>query len=189
MYNIQYQYTHDIDWFFLLGEQPIHCASNGGRIPNIYRAIDLQNLQVEVEAKAPSRRFVLNKASIERHVREHYQGIEEDYLRRHGLPELVKEIDYDNDTPIWMKAYSWSFVKMAQRGFFSFDRDAKMGSYFLVASPVDFTEFHGYVCEMMYKLPENECPFDSILSDRQTYHEPINFVSVIEGYERKIRNK
>ena len=187
MYNTQYQYTHDIDWFFLVGKQPVHCASNGGRVPNIYRAIDLQNLQVEVEAIAPSHRFVLNNASIEEFVREHYQGIDEELLRRQGLPEKVKDIDYDDNTPVWMKAYSWSFAKMAQRGFLSFDRDAVTGLYFLVASPADFTEFQVDVSEMMYQLPGNECPFDSIQSVRQNYHEQIDFVSVIERYERKNR--
>ena len=187
MYNTQYQYTHDIDWFFLVGKQPVHCASNGGRVPNIYRAIDLQNLQVEVEAIAPSHRFVLNNASIEKFVREHYQGIDEELLRRQGLPEKVKGINYDDNTPVWMKAYSWSFAKMAQRGFLSFDRDAVTGLYFLVASPADFTEFQVDVSEMMYQLPGNECPFDSIQNISQNYHEQIDFVSVIERYERKNR--
>lgn len=185
MYNTQYQYTHDIDWFFLIGKQPVHCASNGGRVPSIYRAIDLQNLQVEVEAIVPSHRFVLNQASIDRYVRNHYQGVDEELLWRQGLPEKVKDIDYDDNTPVWMKAYSWSFSKMAQRGFMSFDRDAETGLYFLVASPADFIEFQGDIIEMMYKMPEIECPFDSIQSVRQNYHEQIDFVSVIERYERK----
>ncbi len=189
MYNVQYQYTHDIDWFFLIGDQPIHCASNGGRLPNIYSAIELQNLQVEVEAIAPRHHFVLNHATIERYVREHYQGIDEELLRRRGLPELVKNIDYDDNTPVWMKAYSWSFAKMAQRGFLSFDRDAKTGLYFLVASPADFTEFQGDVVEMMYKLPEIEFPYDSIRSVRNDFQIPINFMSMIERYERKNRQK
>ncbi len=185
MYNTQYQYTHDIDWFFLVGKQPVHCASNGGRVPNIYRAIDLQNLQVEVEAIAPIHRFVLNNTSIEEFVREHYQGIDEELLRRQGLPEKVKDIDYDDNTPVWMKAYSWSFAKMAQRGFMSFDRDAETGLYFLVASPADFTEFQGDIIEMMYKMPEIEFPYDSIRSVRNDSQTQINFVSIIERYERK----
>lgn len=185
MYNTQYQYTHDIDWFFMIGNQPIHCASNGGRVPNIFSAIELQNLQVEVEAIAPTHQFVLNHAVIERYVREHYRDVDEELLRRQGLPEMFKDIDFDEDTPVWMKAYSWSFVKMAQRGFLSFDRNAETGLYFLVASPADYNEFRGDVVRMMYKLPENEFPYDSIQSVRENSQEQINFVSVIERYERK----
>lgn len=186
MYNTQYQYTHDIDWFFLIGKQPIHCASNGGRIPSIYRAIDLQNLQVEVEAIVPTCRFVLNRTAIDLHVREHYYGVDEEFLKSRGLSELVKDIDYDEDTPVWMKAYSWSFAKMAQRGFFSFDRNAKTGSYFLVASPADFTEFQGDVVELMYKLPDDKFLFDFINNVNDDFYAQINFVSVIERYERCI---
>lgn len=185
MYNTQYQYTHDIDWFFMIGNQPIHCASNGGRVPNIFSAIELQNLQVEVEAIAPTHQFVLNHAVIERYVRDHYRYVDEELLRRQGLPEMFKDIDFDEDTPVWMKAYSWSFVKMAQRGFLSFDRNAETGLYFLVASPADYNEFRGDVVRMMYKLPENEFPYDSIQSVRENSQEQINFVSVIERYERK----
>lgn len=187
MYNIQYQYTHDIDWFFMIGDLPIHCASNGGRLPNIYRAIDLQNLQVEVEAIAPRNHFVLNQATIESYVGEHYRGVDEELLRRQGLPEMVKDIDYGDNIPVWMKAYSWSFVKMAQRGFLAFDRDVDTGLYFLVASPEDITEFQGNVVELMYKLPENESLFDTIRSVGNYFHEQVNFVSVIERYERKNR--
>ena len=106
MYNTQYQYTHDIDWFFMIGNQPIHCASNGGRVPNIFSAIELQNLQVEVEAIAPTHQFVLNHAVIERYVRDHYRDVDEELLRRQGLPEMFKDIDFDEDTPVLMKAYS-----------------------------------------------------------------------------------
>ena len=92
MYNIQYQYTHDIDWFFLIGNIPIHCASNGGRVPNIYRAVELQGLQVAVESIKPSRHYVINQASVEQHVSEHYRNIDEIILRGQGLPELVRDI-------------------------------------------------------------------------------------------------
>jgi hypothetical protein len=74
---------------------------------------------------------------------------------------------------------------MAQRGFLSFDRNAETGLYFLVASPADYNEFRGDVVRMMYKLPENEFPYDSIQSVRENSQEQINFVSVIERYERK----
>lgn len=185
MYNTQYQYTHDIDWFFLIGNKPIHCASNGGRVPNIYRAVDLQNLQFTVESIQPSHHYVINQASVEQHVSEHYRNIDEGILRGQGLPELAKGIEYEENTPIWMKAYSWSFVKMAQRGFMSFDRDAKTGLYFLVASPADGAESLGNLRELMFKLPEQECPFFKKLNEKDGSSEQINFVSTIERYVRE----
>lgn len=189
MYNTQYQYTHDIDWFFLIGKQPVHCASNGGRVPNIYSAIELQNLQVEIEAIQPTQSFVLNQVAIEQYVHDHYKDIDEDLLRRQGLPEVVKGIEFSEDIPTWMKAYSWSFVKMAQRGFLSFDRDAETGLYFLVASPTDYTELKGDLRKLMYTLPPKECPIDSAQIAEQSFSEQINFVSVIEHYERRKRKE
>lgn len=185
MYNIQYQYTHDIDWFFLIGNKPIHCASNGGRVPNIYRAVDLQNLQVAVESIKPTRHFFINRSSIEQHVSEHYQNIDESILKGQGLPELVKDIEYEENTPIWMKAYSWSFVKMAQRGFMSFDRDAETGLYFLVARPAGVAETLGNLGVLMFRLPEQECPFFDELIGKDDFSKQINFVSTIERYVRK----
>lgn len=185
MYNIQYQYTHDIDWFFLIGNIPIHCASNGGRVPNIYQAVELQDLQVAVESIQPSHHYVINRASVEQHVSEHYRNIDEGILRGQGLPELAKGIEYEENTPIWMKVYSWSFVKMAQRGFLSFDRDAATGLYFLVASPADDAETLGSLGELMFRLPEQECPFFDKLIGNDGFSEQINFVSTIERYVRK----
>lgn len=116
---------------------------------------------------------------------DHYRNIDENILRRQGLPELVKDIEYEEKTPIWMRAYSWSFVKMAQRGFMSFDRDAETGLYFLVASPVGDTETLGNLSELMFRLPEQECPFFDKLSEKDNFSEQINFVSTIERYVRK----
>lgn len=185
MYNIQYQYTHDIDWFFLIGNIPIHCASNGGRVPNIYRAVELQELQAAIESIKPSRHYVINRASVEKHVSEHYRNIDEEVLRSQGLPELVKGIEYEDNTPIWMRAYSWSFVKMAQRGFMSFDRNTETGLYFLVASPAGAAESLGNLGELMFRLPERECPFFEKLNEKDDFSEQVNFVSTIERYVRK----
>ena len=188
MYNIQYQYTHDIDWFFLIGNKPIHCASNGGRIPNIYRAVDLQNLQVKVESIKPSCRFILNKASLESYVYEHYRNTDNNNILSQERQNFVDGIEYDNDTPTWMKTYSWSFVKMAQRGFYSFDHDAKTGHYFLVASPAEEVEAIRSIGELMFNLPEQECLFFDEHSVRNNFSKQINFVSTIERYIRKYGN-
>ena len=82
-------------------------------------------------------------------------------------------------------AYSWSFVKMAQRGFMSFDRDTETGLYFLVASPAGGTASLGNLGELMFRLPEQECPFFDKLFEKDDFSEQINFVSTIERYVRK----
>ncbi len=184
MYNTQYQYTHDIDWFFFLGNTPVHCASNGGRVPNIYRAIDLQQLQVAIEAITPNSHFKLNWEVINRNVSKHYRDVNEDFLNSKGLSELVKDINYDENTPIWVKAYTWSFVKMAQRGFYSFDRDAESGRYFLVASPERHNEMIRDLGELIYTLPEEVFTSGNI-QNNNSLSDRINFVSLIEKYERK----
>lgn len=185
MYNIQYQYTHDIDWFFLIGNKPIHCASNGGRIPNIYRAVDLQNLQVKVESIKASCRFILNKASLENYVYEHYRNTDNKISMSQERYDFVEGIEYDNDTPTWMKTYSWSFVKMAQRGFFSFDCDAKTRQYFLVASPAKEAEAMGTIGELMFRMPKQESLFIDDFSVKNNLSKQINFVSMIERYVRR----
>lgn len=77
---------------------------------------------------------------------------------------------------------------MAQRGFMSFDRDAATGLYFLVASPADDAETLGSLGELMFRLPEQECPFFDRINGRDDFSEQVNFVSTIERYIRKYGN-
>lgn len=127
MYRHIYQYTHDIDWFFLAGNIPIHAASNGGLLPhNIYKISELQKIQSNVQSMEQSCGFTLNKRML---IALYGDSIKN---RRLYIPE---DVQFDDDTLDWMKAYSWSFAKMAQRGFYSFDFCPKKNSYFLVARP------------------------------------------------------
>ena len=47
-YNIDYQRTHDIDWFFKFNNRCFHIASNCGVIPSIIDISDNRNLQFEI---------------------------------------------------------------------------------------------------------------------------------------------
>lgn len=61
------------------GTTPIHVASNGGLLPNnIYKAIDLQNLQTKVEAINSSFEFHLNRFAIDYNVRQNYENVNEE---------------------------------------------------------------------------------------------------------------
>lgn len=130
MYNALYQYTNDIDWFFLYGNVPVHVASNGGLLPNnIYRAVDLQSLQTAIENMDDDCEFELNMPALNYYVRRHYEGMNE------FLPIKAYNVDFPEGTEAWVKAYAWSFARMAKRGFYSFDRSADTGMYFLVCKP------------------------------------------------------
>lgn len=183
MYNSQYQYTHDIDWFFMNGKMPIHVASNGGLLPNnIYKAIDLQNLQTKVEAMIPTSRFQLNSNAIEYYVRRNYDNLDDEFFENLEFPAYPKDIDFPEDTPSWLKAYAWSFAKMAQRGFYSFDRDVNTGQYFLVAMPTLEVLMPEDVQNLMYKLPVEYAM--GIVPYSNSQIKQYRIVSSIDSYER-----
>lgn len=48
-YRIDYQMTHDIDWFFIYQGRAYHAASNGGRLPDSISSTTNRELQVMVE--------------------------------------------------------------------------------------------------------------------------------------------
>lgn len=160
MYNTQYQYSHDIDWFFLDGAYPIHCASNGGLLPNnIYKAVELQSLQVEVENMSGHYQFDLNVQAIGRYVGHHYEGFTETALLDRGMGIIPEGVAFSANTPLWMRFYSWSFAKMSQRGFLSFDRIEGTNEYYLVAYPHGFAQLNGDILDLIYKMPAGILPY------------------------------
>lgn len=179
MYNTQYQYIHDIDWFFLDGEYPIHCASNGGLLPNnIYKAVELQSLQVAVENMSAHHQFDLNMQAIGRFVGHHYEGIDESGLSDRGEGLIPENLAFPVNIPVWMKYYSWSFAKMPQRGFLSFDRIEGTNEYYLVAYPHGFAQLSDDVLNLIYKTPGLAISYN-LLNDA------FRFVSEIDRIERR----
>lgn len=178
MYNTQYQYSHDIDWFFLDGAYPIHCASNGGLLPNnIYKAMDLQSLQVEVENMSGHHQYNLNIQAISSYVGHHYEGIAEELLDRE-IGDIHVDVAFPANIPVWMKYYSWSFAKMAQRGFLSFDRIEGTNEYYLVAYPHEFAQLSDDVLNLIYKTQGLAISYN-LLNDA------FRFVSEIDRIERR----
>lgn len=114
-YSIIEQGSRDIDIFFRNSLRLIHIASGGGMLPNSLSEIDIINEQ-----------FI----------------------------ELISKIEYDNKIVInprlnliinqnanYFDYYFESFVQMAKKGFFSYDK-TKLGvfedmTYHLVAHPID----------------------------------------------------
>lgn len=165
MYRFNYQLTHDIDWFCKIKGIPVHLASNGGLLPG--RSYTIQGL-VDLQHKVANmdRRFQcdINTEYIDEYLRqgEFYGSLgnlsEEDY--RILLPERFEMTNDIIEQKLHILVYSWSFIEMAKRGFFSFDR--KVGEenvYHLVAWPKDlvFDEFNDDVFRALKEY--NACCF------------------------------
>lgn len=137
MYKLSYQYTFDIDWFCVINNMPVHIASNGGKLPNLYKKNELRELQHGVATLEPlwngdnQRNIILSESNNI----ETILNVQYDYLLEKGVPiERVKDL------------YVESFMEMACKGFYSFDRldpdiaeilqiDNPDSAYMLIAKP------------------------------------------------------
>ena len=143
MYLLNYQFTHDIDWFCAINDKPVHLASNGGKLPRLsYTIKDLVKLQHSVANMSYSFECAVNTRYLESYLQhgEFYDNL--DNLSAEEFREMLPQhFDYVNETAELSRSvllYSWSFIEMAKRGFFSFDRDERTNSYHLVAWPKRF---------------------------------------------------
>ena len=89
MYPLQYQATHDIDWFATINECPVHLASNGGHLPvDSYTVSELVAIQHKVA----------NMQSVFRY------EIDEEYLQNYlDEGEFYPDIDEMSDEDEFMK--------------------------------------------------------------------------------------
>lgn len=102
-YYPDYMETHDIDWFCRIGTIPIHCASNGGVLPN------------KVNVRSVNRRIQEAVAAMPEVLDEHEEVIINERYVRGRLEIQFPEGAYEQ--------YISSFVSMARKGFWSFDRE------------------------------------------------------------------
>lgn len=141
MYPLNYQYNMDIDWFYIDGRYPIHAASNGGYIAKwLFRISDLQSVQATVMKMQPRFDYVLNSKEIIANMSNFYvDEVVADLVehRREVLPEGFElSGQVERHLPQWMPFYTWSFIEMARRGFYSFDKKESNDEYYLVAAPI-----------------------------------------------------
>lgn len=126
MYSIEYQLTHDIDYFFIqdFGDEakPIHIASNGGVIPDRLGSMSfIQNCQKQAFALPMQFDYVLNMEYLNQLNTEDFPSIEE--IAESGFMNTDHYTQFDNlNLHHHAKLYAYSFVEMARRGFWSFDR-------------------------------------------------------------------
>lgn len=138
-YFATYIKTHDIDWFCRIGDRVIHCASNGGKLPE--RVNDrTQNRRIQEIVANMDEIFVSNDDI----------AINDDYVyARLGRNE-------SQDT---YARYIESFVAMAKKGFMSFDRmienEHGYNSYIWIAKPKRKVDVR---IENLPKYEESICP-------------------------------
>lgn len=101
-YHPSYIETHDIDWFCKIGNQLIHCASNGGKLPE---KVDNRNQNRKIQE------LVANMDDIIE-LREEIEVNDKYVFGRLGR----------NESPEAYENYIATFVAMAKKGFMSFDR-------------------------------------------------------------------
>ena len=123
IYYPVYMESHDIDWFCKIGNIPIHCASNGGTLPKKVNVRSMNRKNQEVVAALPE---LLDR---------HEEIIVNERYVRNRLENQLSEDSYEH--------YIRSFVSMARKGFWSFDReinDANDDIYMWIAKPAKIVE-------------------------------------------------
>lgn len=124
-YSDEYLILHDIDWFCIINDTPIHAASNGGTLPSYIKNHPDVNIKNQEFAYSLDKKYEF--ADI---------GINTDYI-----DEKFANIEVSSFYELLeMKInYLRSFVDMASRGFYSFDRidynNFESNNYILIAWP------------------------------------------------------
>lgn len=141
MYPHHYLLSHDIDWFALVDGIPVHVASNGGLLPrDSYKISQLTSIQNSIQRIEGRYRVGMNVEYLERYLRatESYPGIDEMTPEEFRLM-LPEGYDIDRNLSRSLQAYTWSFLQIAAKGFWSFDRigddQSDHAFYHLVAWP------------------------------------------------------
>lgn len=167
MIEVGYQLTKDIDWFCIINGYPVHVASNGGRLPNF--------IQYHRQLFESQRRASIIPGNLDFEVNRRIEFNRDDEIESLGesfyeyFPE-ANNLFGDNEFNNTQKAYYWSFVMMAKKGFYSFDK-VKTGEfdtqYRLVAWPKC-----KYKCDLKYgcMLSSQEKMFDFLYSEDLVFH-------------------
>ena len=125
VYSESYQKTRDIDWFFRAGDRCIHVASNGGKLPYLINDIEhLRTLQAQVS-------MLEEIKGIEVLVNEQYVGD-----RIAAAANSYWQNGYENVTLEQIRGfYLSSFMSMARKGFYSYDRVPDENAYMFICGP------------------------------------------------------
>lgn len=142
MYQINYQLTHDIDWFAFIDGVPVHVATNGGILPHdSYKVRDLVQIQKLVHRMERQYKVGINENYLESYLTETKAYPDIDEMTEENFRLMLPErVEMNRNLSRSLNAYTWSFVEMASKGFMSFDRkvdkDNWVDYYHLVAWPL-----------------------------------------------------
>ena len=131
MIEVGYQLTKDIDWFCIINGYPVHVASNGGRLPNF--------IQYHRQLFESQRRASIIPGNLDFEVNRRIEFNRDDEIESLGesfyeyFPE-ANNLFGDNEFNNTQKAYYWSFVMMAKKGFYSFDKVSTYGCMLVLKS-------------------------------------------------------
>ena len=143
-YSEAYQRSRDIDWFFHAGNRCIHVASNAGKLPDFVN--DIQRLRKE-QADV----FTLPDNQDAKVVETQYV-----YYRVQAFVEESQKKNLQADIQEIHDSYIASFLAMARKGFYSYDRDLDDDSrYILICGPERPTQIGLQLQEM-----NNEIEFE-----------------------------
>lgn len=140
MLSTQQMLNHDYDWFCIINDFPVCVASNGDIIPDVVNfGNNVINTQKRAYRLPRTKKFQINTNYIEGHI----VNTGFDYLLDDNSPykEILrpKNITFPQNTPPAVQYYSEYFAKMAERGFYVFDRPQESEDlYSLVAWPTSF---------------------------------------------------
>lgn len=144
--------ARDFDLFCIINNKPVHIATLGAIIPDVLNEIQRITTNInDVCGIQPYTNAILNDDLIKKYVStDDYKFLLE--LDKETVNKNVSRLPgfdkFDEATPIHIKLFSWYFIEMARRGFYSF---AHYGSeeddkFFLVAWPEkanqDFVDSH-----------------------------------------------
>lgn len=134
-YTKDYMQTHDIDYFCIINGVPVHIASEGGRIPDILNNKEILQEQCHWVYGLPdtynNNEIQTNDNKIEEIINDGgYEYLTELELEQSKRHDIAKEMYYS------------SFIKMAQKGFYSFGKsnpdNPEDPYYHIVARPQSF---------------------------------------------------
>lgn len=121
MIDSLYCQTHDIDWFCIINGKPIHVASNGGELPLCFNkqmiftqrqyVLDLPDIEGNEVSVIESK--YLNDTISEKY--QYWSRIRENEEVAQDFMAIFGEFNS-------RKLYLRSFIQMAKKGFYSFDR-------------------------------------------------------------------
>lgn len=174
MLSVDYQLNNDIDWFCILGNIPIHVASNGGRLPvSLSTVSKLRTAQRFVYNLDENCDYEFNPNVLEMPLNDSLDEIR-DISEYFPFTEGLFEERYLSNS---QKAYLWSFVKMAKKGFYSYDRIDDTDKYMLIAWPKKDKDYQDLSEQLRGIVPEYSYEYKYIKTLKGT--NPLDLVNTI----------